>query len=172
MSGNYTKKGGGNPNLRKSSRQEKKAHKNSKFSDNSSSDELQETTQKRSRIINKDTIDEDFVANMPADDVADPTPTFTIHRQAAAAPNSAAETLKKFPTNKALIDAVNNLFLETYESYTGHAKMIGSGEAKRFVIHFQSAEAWDACCNGFHVEFPDLLFHSHDPRQLRGAEDL
>ncbi|RGB22320.1 hypothetical protein C1646_776289, partial [Rhizophagus diaphanus] len=65
--------------------------------------------------------------------VTDPTPTITINRQdyqAVAAPNSAAETLKKFPTNKALIDAVNNLFLETYESYTGHAKMTGSGDAK------------------------------------------
>ncbi|RGB25103.1 hypothetical protein C1646_772187 [Rhizophagus diaphanus] len=107
--------------------------------------------------------------------VADPTSTITINRQdyqAAAAPNSATETLKKFPTNKALIDAVNNLFLETYESYTGYAKMTGSGDAKRLIVHFQSAEAQDACCNGTHAEFPDLLFHPYDPRQLRGAEDL
>ncbi|RGB21670.1 hypothetical protein C1646_777555 [Rhizophagus diaphanus] len=191
MSGNYARRGGGNPNSKESSRQEKKVHKNSKFSDNSNSDELQETTQKCSRIINKDTMDEDFIIDALADDgldgsastsipqqnnfrstsqentqalppnnsavptapshnassrvdasihapsnkennsppnaspnmetdggqspnqVADPTSTITINRQdyqAAAAPNSAAETLKKFPTNKALIDAVNNLF--------------------------------------------------------------
>ncbi|RGB28924.1 hypothetical protein C1646_796198 [Rhizophagus diaphanus] len=234
MSENYARRGGGNPNSRKSSRQEKKAHKNSKFSDNSSSDELQETTQKRSYIINKNTMDEDFIADALADDgldaplkkipklsppnnstapttpsrnassevdmsihapsnkennsspnvspdmdtnggqspnqAADPTPTITINRQdyqAAAALNSATETLKKFPTNKALIDAVNNLFLETYKSYTGHAKMTGSGDAKCLIIHFQSAEARDACCNGIHAKFPDLLFHPHDPRQLR-----
>ncbi|GBB84202.1 hypothetical protein RclHR1_10820008 [Rhizophagus clarus] len=52
----------------------------------------------------------------------------------AAAPNSAPETLKNFTTNKALIDAVNNTFLEMYESYTGKARMTGSGDAKRLVI--------------------------------------
>ncbi|GET02945.1 hypothetical protein GLOIN_2v1783661 [Rhizophagus clarus] len=39
------------------------------------------------------------------------SPTFSIDRndfQAAAAPNSAPDTLKNFPTNKALIDTVNN----------------------------------------------------------------
>ncbi|GBC17088.2 hypothetical protein GLOIN_2v1673942 [Rhizophagus irregularis DAOM 181602=DAOM 197198] len=44
--------------------------------------------------------------------------------QAAAAPNAAPESLKKFPTNKAFIEAVNNLFLETYDSYTGKARII------------------------------------------------
>ncbi|GBC19774.2 hypothetical protein GLOIN_2v1766278 [Rhizophagus irregularis DAOM 181602=DAOM 197198] len=82
------------------------------------------------------------------------------------------ESLKKFPTNKALIEAVNNLFLETYESFTGKARMTGSGEAKRLVIHFHTAEARDLCVGSTHPEFPDLIFHAHDPRQLRSNEDL
>ncbi|GBC39892.2 hypothetical protein GLOIN_2v1766278 [Rhizophagus irregularis DAOM 181602=DAOM 197198] len=92
--------------------------------------------------------------------------------QAAAAPNAAPESLKKFPTNKALIEAVNNLFLETYESFTGKARMTGSGEAKRLVIHFHTAEARDLCIGSTHFEFPDLIFHAHDSRQLRSNEDL
>ncbi|GBB88005.1 hypothetical protein RclHR1_14510002 [Rhizophagus clarus] len=103
------------------------------------------------------------------------SPTFSIDRndfQAAAAPNSAPETLKNFTTNKALIDAVNNTFLEMYESYTGKARMTGSGDAKRLVIHFQSKEARDACVGAAHQQFPDLVFHAHDPRQLRSDEDL
>ncbi|PKY35673.1 hypothetical protein RhiirB3_456841 [Rhizophagus irregularis] len=59
----------------------------------------------------------------------DPVVTLAITRddfQVAAAPNAAPESLKKFPTNKALIEAVNNLFLETYESFTGKARMTGS----------------------------------------------
>ncbi|RGB39758.1 hypothetical protein C1646_754114 [Rhizophagus diaphanus] len=67
MSENYARRGGGNPNLRRSTRQEKKAYKNSKYSDNSSSDELQDTIQKYSRIINKDTMDEDFITDVTAD---------------------------------------------------------------------------------------------------------
>ncbi|GBC19757.1 hypothetical protein GLOIN_2v1673942 [Rhizophagus irregularis DAOM 181602=DAOM 197198] len=86
--------------------------------------------------------------------------------QAAATPNAAPKSLKKFPTNKALIEAVNNLFLETYESFTGKARMTGSGEAKRLVIHFHTAEACDLCVGSTHLEFPDLIFHAHDPRQL------
>ncbi|GBC19782.2 hypothetical protein GLOIN_2v1673942 [Rhizophagus irregularis DAOM 181602=DAOM 197198] len=80
------------------------------------------------------------------DHTPDPVVTLAITRddfQAAAAPNAAPESLKKFPTNKALIEAVNNLFLETYESFTGKARMTGSGEAKRLVIHFHTAEARD-----------------------------
>ncbi|PKY16000.1 hypothetical protein RhiirB3_428295, partial [Rhizophagus irregularis] len=76
----------------------------------------------------------------------DPVVTLAMTRddfQAAATPNAAPESLKKFPTNKALIEAVNNLFLETYESFTGKACMTGSGEAKRLVIHFHTAEARD-----------------------------
>ncbi|PKY62075.1 hypothetical protein RhiirA4_487938 [Rhizophagus irregularis] len=52
------------------------------------------------------------------------TPTITILRrdfQAAAAPNASPEFVKKYPTNRAMIDAVNNLLLETYHSYTGRA---------------------------------------------------
>ncbi|CAB4417817.1 unnamed protein product [Rhizophagus irregularis] len=40
------------------------------------------------------------------------TPTITILRrdfQAAAAPNASPEFVKKYPTNRAMIDAVNNL---------------------------------------------------------------
>ncbi|GET56088.1 hypothetical protein GLOIN_2v1673942 [Rhizophagus irregularis DAOM 181602=DAOM 197198] len=69
------------------------------------------------------------------DQTPDPVVTLTITRddfQAAAAPNAAPESLKKFPTNKALIEAVNNLFLETYESFTGKARMTGSGCAPNF----------------------------------------
>ncbi|GET60059.1 hypothetical protein GLOIN_2v1766278 [Rhizophagus irregularis DAOM 181602=DAOM 197198] len=109
------------------------------------------------------------------DQTPDPVVTFAITRddfQAAAAPNAAPESLKKFPTNKALIEAVNNLFLETYESFTGKARMTGSGEAKRLVIHFHTAEARELCVGSSHPEFPDLIFHAHDPRQLRSNEDL
>ncbi|GET51094.1 hypothetical protein GLOIN_2v1766278 [Rhizophagus irregularis DAOM 181602=DAOM 197198] len=109
------------------------------------------------------------------DQTPDPVVTFAITRddfQAAAAPNAAPESLKKFPTNKALIEAVNNLFLETYESFTGKARMTGSGEAKRLIIHFHTAEARDLCVGSSHSEFPDLIFHAHDPRQLRSNEDL
>ncbi|GBB98044.1 hypothetical protein RclHR1_31210001 [Rhizophagus clarus] len=84
----------------------------------------------------------------PVDQIPIPSPTFSFDRndyQAAAAPNSAPKTLKNFPTNKALIDAVNNTFLEMYESYTGKARMTGSGDSKRLVIHFQTAAARDAC---------------------------
>ncbi|EXX52136.1 hypothetical protein GLOIN_2v1766278 [Rhizophagus irregularis DAOM 181602=DAOM 197198] len=113
---------------------------------------------------------------VPDDDhTSDPVVTFAITRddfQAAAAPNAAPESLKKFPTNKALIEAVNNLFLETYESFTGKARMTGSGEAKRLVIHFHTAEARDLCVGSTHSEFPDLIFHAHDPRQLRSNEDF
>ncbi|CAB4436126.1 unnamed protein product [Rhizophagus irregularis] len=111
----------------------------------------------------------------PDDQLPDPVVILAITRddfQAAAAPNAAPETLKIFTTNKALIEAVNNLFLETYESYTGRARMTGSGDAKRLVIHFQTAEARDMCVGSTHPEFPDLTFHAHDPRQLRTNEDL
>ncbi|GET50342.1 hypothetical protein GLOIN_2v1766278 [Rhizophagus irregularis DAOM 181602=DAOM 197198] len=109
------------------------------------------------------------------DHTSDPVVTLAITKddfQAAAALNAAPESLKNFPTNKALIEAVNNLFLETYESYTEKARMTGSGEAKRLVIHFHTAEARDLCVGSTHSEFPDLTFHAHDPRQLRSNEDL
>ncbi|GBC10534.1 hypothetical protein RclHR1_00970035 [Rhizophagus clarus] len=111
----------------------------------------------------------------PVDRFLVQSPTFSIDRndfQAAAAPNSAPETLKNFTTNKVLIDAVNNTFLEMYESYTGKARMTGSGDAKRLVIHFQTVEACDASVGAAHQQFPDLVFHAHDPRQLQSDEDL
>ncbi|PKY33454.1 hypothetical protein RhiirB3_452357, partial [Rhizophagus irregularis] len=216
----------------KAARQEKKNNKK-QLSDNSGSDS-DNNSQKRSRILTKDSMDEDyedFVADAPADgglvgststaisqqnnsrsttqentqastpnnsamptapghdassgvnasihaprnkennsspnaspnmDVNDGSspdhvvnlsPTITINRQdflAAAAPNSAPQTLEKLKTNKAIIDAVNNLFLETYESYTGRARMTGSGDAKRLIIHFHTAEARDLCVGSTH----------------------
>ncbi|GBB99262.1 hypothetical protein RclHR1_34620003 [Rhizophagus clarus] len=111
----------------------------------------------------------------PVDQFLVQSPTFSIDRndfQAAAAPNSAPDTLKNFTTNKALIDAVNNTFLEMYESYTGKARMTGSSDAKRLVIHFQSKEACDACVGAAHQQFPNLVFFAHDPKQLRSDKDL
>ncbi|GBC41428.1 hypothetical protein GLOIN_2v1766278 [Rhizophagus irregularis DAOM 181602=DAOM 197198] len=256
MSRNLARRGGGsyNPNSNKAARQEKKNNKK-QLSDNSGSDS-DNTSQKRSRIITKDSMDEDyedFVADAPADgglvgststaipqqnnsrstaqentqastpnnsaaptapgqdastganasihaprnkennsspnaslnmdvndgtspdQAVDPSPTITINRQdflAAAAPNSAPQTLEKLKTNKAIIDAVNNLFLETYESYTGRARMTGSGDAKRPIIHFHTAEARDLCVGSTHSNFPDLQFHLYDPKQLQSDEDL
>ncbi|GBC46911.1 hypothetical protein GLOIN_2v1673942 [Rhizophagus irregularis DAOM 181602=DAOM 197198] len=71
MSGrNLARRGGGsyNPNSNKAARQEKKNNKK-QLSDNSGSDS-DNTSQKRSRIITKDSMDEDyedFVADAPAD---------------------------------------------------------------------------------------------------------
>ncbi|GBC04031.1 hypothetical protein RclHR1_05480014 [Rhizophagus clarus] len=50
--------------------------------------------------------------------------------------------------------------------------MTGSGDAKRLVIYFQTMEAQDACVGAAHLQFPVLVFHTHDPRQLRSDEDL
>uniref|UniRef100_U9STP9 RRM domain-containing protein n=1 Tax=Rhizophagus irregularis (strain DAOM 181602 / DAOM 197198 / MUCL 43194) TaxID=747089 RepID=U9STP9_RHIID len=64
------------------------------------------------------------------------TPTITIIRhdfQTAALLNASSEFIKKYPTNRAMIDAVNNLFLETFHSYTGRAHVSGSGDQKRLV---------------------------------------
>ncbi|PKB99946.1 hypothetical protein RhiirA5_403424 [Rhizophagus irregularis] len=65
---------------------------------------------------NKDIMDTNDTSPLPPD-----TPTISILRrdyQAAAAPNTSPEFVKKYPTNRAMIDAVNNLLLETYHSYT------------------------------------------------------
>ncbi|PKK60526.1 hypothetical protein RhiirC2_793197, partial [Rhizophagus irregularis] len=61
------RRGGGsyNPNSNRAARQEKKNNKK-QLSDNSGSDS-DSTTQKRSRIITENTIDEDFIADAPAD---------------------------------------------------------------------------------------------------------
>ncbi|CAB4430546.1 unnamed protein product [Rhizophagus irregularis] len=103
------------------------------------------------------------------------TPTITILRrdfQAAAAPNASPEFVKKYPTNRAMIDAVNNLLLETYHSYTGRARMTGSNESKRLVIHFNSSKERDDCLSQQFVDLADLKFFLHDPQQLRTNEDL
>ncbi|GES94399.1 hypothetical protein GLOIN_2v1673942 [Rhizophagus clarus] len=99
--------------------------------------------------------DMDTADDFPVDPLLIHTLTFSIERkdyQAAAAPNSAPETLKNFSTNKALIDAVNNAFLETYDAYTGKAKMTSFGDSKRLIIYFQTAEAHDACVGAAHQQ--------------------
>ncbi|EXX56130.1 hypothetical protein RirG_219010 [Rhizophagus irregularis DAOM 197198w] len=65
-----------------------------------------------------------------------------------------------------MIDAVNNLLLETYHSYTGRARMSGSGDLKRLVIHFNSTTERDACFSLRHDDLSDLKFFLHDPQQL------
>ncbi|GBC44420.2 hypothetical protein GLOIN_2v1766278 [Rhizophagus irregularis DAOM 181602=DAOM 197198] len=228
MSRNLARRGGGsyNPNSNKAARQEKKNNKK-QLSDNSGSDS-DNNSQKRSRILTKDSMDEDyedFVADAPADgglvgstSTAIPQQnnsrsTAQENTQASTPKNSAAPTAPgqdassganasihaprnkennpspnaspnmdvndgtspdqaKLKTNKAIIEAVNNLFLETYESYTGRARMTGSGDAKRLIIHFHTAEARDLCVGSTHSDFPDLQFHLYDPKQLRSDEDL
>ncbi|PKC53413.1 hypothetical protein RhiirA1_479346 [Rhizophagus irregularis] len=119
---------------------------------------------------NKDIMDTNDTSSLPLD-----TPTISILRhdyQAAAAPNTSPEFVKKYPTNQAMIDAVNNLLLETYHSYTGCARMSGSGDLKRLVIHFNSTTERDACLSLQHDDLADLQFFLHDPQQLRTDEDL
>ncbi|EXX66275.1 hypothetical protein RirG_125390 [Rhizophagus irregularis DAOM 197198w] len=68
MSGNYAKRGRGsyNPNSRKTVHHENK-HK--KDSDNSSSDSENTVQQKRNRMITKNSMDEDYVADVQTADV-------------------------------------------------------------------------------------------------------
>ncbi|GBC09973.1 hypothetical protein RclHR1_09240007 [Rhizophagus clarus] len=89
----------------------------------------------------------------PVDRILIQSPTFSIERndfQAAAAPNTAPETLKNFTTNKALIDAVNNTFLEMYESDLGAKAVnvplsLNSYKPKRWAyVTFNSQETMDA----------------------------
>ncbi|RGB25045.1 hypothetical protein C1646_772287 [Rhizophagus diaphanus] len=121
-------------------------------------------------------MDEDFIADALADDGLDVDAS--IHAPSNKENNSSPNVSPNMETDggqspNQVADLTPTITInQTYESYTGHAKMTGSGDAKRLVIHFKSAEARDACCNSTHAEFPDLLFHPHDPRQLRDAEDL
>ncbi|PKC17366.1 hypothetical protein RhiirA5_405941 [Rhizophagus irregularis] len=85
--------------------------------------------------------------------------------QTAAALNAVSKSLKKFTTNKALIKAVNNLFLETYESYTGKTHITGSGDAKHLVIHFYTAEACDLCLTSKNLETLPPAVSFLDPMQ-------
>lgn len=55
-----------------------------------------------------------------------------------------------------MIDAINNLFLETYESYTGKARPSGAAESKRIIIHFHTAADCDACLENSHQDLTDL----------------
>jgi hypothetical protein len=119
--------------------------------------------------------DKDIMETNDSGSPPDNTPTITILRrdfQAAAAPNASPDFIKKYPTNRAMIDAVNNLLLETYHSYIGRARLTGSGEHKRLIIHFNSTKERDACCTTQFASFADLRFYTHDPQQLRTDEDL
>lgn len=87
-------------------------------------------------------------------------------------PNASPEFLKKYPTNRAMIDAVNNLFLETYHSYTGRARISGSNDQKRLIIHFNSSTERDACYSTHFEDLVDLCFHVYDLQKLRTDEDL
>ncbi|PKY56512.1 hypothetical protein RhiirA4_476856 [Rhizophagus irregularis] len=71
-----------------------------------------------------------------------------------------------------MIDAVNNLLLETYHSYTGRAHISGLGDQKRLVIHFNSTTERDACFSLQHEDLADFKFFLHDPQQLHTNEDL
>ncbi|PKY35134.1 hypothetical protein RhiirB3_533061 [Rhizophagus irregularis] len=168
MSKNLARRGGGshNPNSNRSARQEKKNNNKKQLSDTGSDSD--NASQKRSRIITKDSMDEDY-EDFVADALADGG---LVDFLAAAAPNSTPQTLEKLKNNKAIIEGVNNLFLETYESYTGRARMTGSGDAKRLIIHFHTVEARDLCVGSTHSDFLDLQFHLYDPKQLRSDEDL
>ncbi|GBC49313.2 hypothetical protein GLOIN_2v1766278 [Rhizophagus irregularis DAOM 181602=DAOM 197198] len=204
MSRNLARRGGGsyNPNSNKAARQEKKNNKK-QLSDNSGSDS-DNNSQKRSRILTKDSMDEDyedFVADAPADGglVVQLRPLFLNKIIPAALPKKILKLLPRkillaptapgqdassganasihAPRNKENNPSPNaspNMDVndETYESYTGRARMTGSGDAKRLIIHFHTAEARDLCVGSTHSDFPDLQFHLYDPKQLRSDEDL
>ncbi|GET65873.1 hypothetical protein GLOIN_2v1774957 [Rhizophagus irregularis DAOM 181602=DAOM 197198] len=110
---------------------------------------------------NKDIMDTNDTSPLSLD-----TPTISILRryyQAAAAPNAFPEFVKKYPTNRAMIDAVNNLLLETYHSYTGRTHMSGSGDLKRLVIHFNLIKERDTC---FSLRHDDLADHRSKSEKL------
>lgn len=70
-----------------------------------------------------------------------------------------------------MIDAINNLFLKTYQLYTGRVRTTGAADAKHITIHFYTAKKCDECVNGSHLTLHDLKFHSHDPKQIKLTED-
>ncbi|GBC31619.2 hypothetical protein GLOIN_2v1766278 [Rhizophagus irregularis DAOM 181602=DAOM 197198] len=71
-----------------------------------------------------------------------------------------------------MIDTINNLFLETYQSYIDKDKTIGKDKSKHLIIHFYTAKDHDVCVNGTNPDLIDLKFHAHNLRQLKLAEDL
>ncbi|CAB4406666.1 unnamed protein product [Rhizophagus irregularis] len=76
MSGNFARRGRGNPNSNRSARQEKKNNNNKKqLSDNSGSDSDNTVQQKRTRIITDNTMDEDYVADDQTADVGKDGPS-------------------------------------------------------------------------------------------------
>ncbi|GBB88504.1 hypothetical protein RclHR1_15010005 [Rhizophagus clarus] len=193
MPNNIARRGRGsfNPNSRKASRQEQKKDNNN--SDNSDSDvvdagvKVLASPPKENNTASTSLSSHPNIAaalSAPNDNassglnVSMHTRTKTPASPPNASPDKATDDdppvdqFLNFTTNKALIEAVNNTFLEMYESYTGKARMTGFGDAKRLVIHFQIMEAHDACVGAAHQQFPDLVFHAHDLRQLWSDEDL
>ncbi|PKK64027.1 hypothetical protein RhiirC2_716558 [Rhizophagus irregularis] len=195
------KKAGNNPNGGPAKRQDKRNKNKDSGSDVSNSDNEQTNNKnnlsKRTRTLPENPMEEDYVTGSAADaggsnttppqqnnadnfsspppkDTTAPTAPDSVVRdyQAAAAPNISPEFVKKYPTNRAMIDAVNNLLLETYHSYTGRARMSDSGDLKRLVIHFNSITERDACLSLRHDDLTDLRFFLHDPQQLRTDKDL
>ncbi|CAB4443088.1 unnamed protein product [Rhizophagus irregularis] len=76
MSGNYARRGRGNPNSNRSARQEKKNNNNKKqLSDNSGSDSDTTAQLKRTRIITENSMDEDYVADDQTADVGKDGPS-------------------------------------------------------------------------------------------------
>ncbi|PKB96389.1 hypothetical protein RhiirA5_506972 [Rhizophagus irregularis] len=132
----------------------------------------QNNPSKRTRTLSKNSMEEDFITDSAADaGESNTTPpqqnnadnfSYPLPKDTAApsAPNSVmsgTDTSMHAPKDKetspldasppppAMIDAVNNLLLETYHSYTGCARISGSGDLKRLVIHFNSTKERDAC---------------------------
>ncbi|RGB23261.1 hypothetical protein C1646_677247 [Rhizophagus diaphanus] len=102
-------------------------------------------------------------------------PTISILKcnfQTAAAPNASLEFIKKYSTNKAMINAVNNLLLKTYHSYTGRAHISDSSDQKRLVIHFNSSKECNTCLATQFNDLANLRFFMHDLQQLRTNKDL
>ncbi|EXX70754.1 hypothetical protein RirG_084640 [Rhizophagus irregularis DAOM 197198w] len=102
MSRNLARIGGGsyNPNSNKAARQEKKNNKK-QLSDNSGSDS-DSTAQKRSRIITDNTMDEDFVADVPADNGLVGSTSTAIPQQNNSRSTAQENTQASTPSNSAV----------------------------------------------------------------------
>ncbi|GBC10530.1 hypothetical protein RclHR1_00970031 [Rhizophagus clarus] len=185
MPNNVARRGCGsfNSNSRKASHQEQKKDNNN--SDNSGFDSENTVQQKRSETVSEQAMDEDIIADTAADAGVE------VLASSPKENNTASTSLSSHPNIAAALSAPNDNasdglnasmhartmthaspLTQIYESYTGKARMTGSGDAKRLVIHFQTMEAYDACVGAAHQQFPDLVFHAHDPKQLQSDEDL
>ncbi|GET66666.1 hypothetical protein GLOIN_2v1673942 [Rhizophagus irregularis DAOM 181602=DAOM 197198] len=112
--------------------------------------------EKHNCTVTKNSMDEDYVANAQTADVGkdgfSSSPQQNIWRKyfdllpkkfccptvpSHIASSGNVDVSMHAPSNK---DNGDNLFLETYESYTEKARMTSSGDAKRLVIHFHTAD--------------------------------